>query len=134
MAKMRSIALNCCCCVMTWLSVRTVEAAESTPLPLPSNSTDSFSMGMGIWKVLFALAIVVAILFIIRWFAKRANVGSIYGAKSGKSIRIIERKPIGTRQALLLVQVCDKKVLLHQGKGVLTPLCEIEESEGEVCA
>ncbi len=130
---MRSIALQCCCCVMTWLSVRTVEASETTPLPLPTDSTESFSMGMGIWRVLFALAIVVAIVFIIRWLANRANVGGISGAKSSQNIKIIERKPIGPRQTLLLVQVCEKKVLLHQAKGALTPLCEIEESEGEDC-
>ena len=131
MAKMRSIALNCCSCVFIWLSVRTAGAAESTPLPLPSDGSDVFSVGNGIWRVFFALAIVIAVILLIRWFVGRANNAGTVNGRSGKSITIIERKPLGPRQSLLLVQVCDKKVLLHQGRGTLTRLCEIEEKDDE---
>ncbi len=132
MAKMRSIALHCCSSVICWLSVRSVEAAESTPLPLPSDDSVLFSMGNGVWRVILALAVVVGVILIIRWFVGRASIGGANSAGMGKTISIIERKPLGPRQSLLLVQVCNKKILLHQVKGSLTPLCEIENDGGEV--
>jgi|TARA_B100000959_G_scaffold269019_1_gene314355 flagellar biogenesis protein FliO len=132
MARTRSIALQCCSCVISWLSVRTASALESAPLPLPSENSDVFSVGNGLWRVLIALVVVVGIILLIRWFVDRANSGGTGPRGSGKLINIIERKPLGPRQSLLLVQVCDKKVLLHQSKGTLSPLCEVENSGGEV--
>jgi len=116
---------------MSWLSVCTASASESTPLPLPSENSGVFSMGDGVWRVFFALVVVVGIILLIRWFVSRVKNGSAETARFGKSIKIIERKPLGSRQSLLLVQVCDKKVLLHQSKGAMTPLCEVENSDGE---
>jgi flagellar biogenesis protein FliO len=130
MAKMRSIALICCNCVFALLSVRTVCAAESTPLPLPSDDSAVFAIGNGLWRVLLALLVIAGILLAIRWFVQRTNRASGQDASTGKSIQILERKVLGARQALLLVEVCGKKVLLHQSKGALVPLCEIEAEEG----
>mgnify|MGYP006420000347 CR=1 FL=1 len=132
MAKTRSIALHCCSSVICWLSVRTVEATESTPLPLPSDDSAVFSMGTGVWRVVLALAVVVIVILVLRRFVARASSGGVAGANSGKLITIVERKPLGPRQSLLLVQVGDKKVLLHQAKGALVPLCELDAEDGEV--
>jgi flagellar biogenesis protein FliO len=132
MAKTRSIALICCNCVFASLSVRTVEATESTPLPMPSSESTVFSMDAGLWRVFFALLIVAGILLGIRWFIRRTFGGSSHNEVSGKTIQVIERKALGARQSLLLVKVGNKKVLLHQTKGALVPLCELECEEAEV--
>lgn len=87
-------------------------------------------MGHGLWNVFFVLLIIVALLFLIRWFMLRTNRAIGQSAKQGKSIQILERKALGARQSLLLVEVCGKKVLLHQSKGTLTPLCEVDPEVG----
>jgi len=131
MAKMRSVALYCCSCIILVLSVRSASASESMPLPLPTESQDVLSMGMGTVKVLIALAIIICLIFAIRWAIKRGGVtlGTIGG--QGTSIEIIERKALGAKQALILVRVKDKGVLLHQARGNLTPLCEVDLQEGQ---
>ncbi len=130
MAKMRSIALICCYCVFALLSVRLVRADESSPLPLPSDDSAVFAMGNGLWRVLFALLVIAGLLVAIRWFVQRTHRANIQNATGGKSIQILERKALGARQSLLLVEVCGKKVLLHQSRGTLAPLCEIEAEKG----
>jgi hypothetical protein len=116
MAKMRSTALNCFSCLIVLLSVRPSDAAETTPLPLPNANSTIFSMDTGLWRVL------------IRWLARHFSKKVTRDGVSGNSIEILERKVLGPRQSLLLVKVCGKKVLLHQGKGTLTSLCEINKS------
>ncbi|MBT4524342.1 MAG: FliO/MopB family protein [Phycisphaerae bacterium] len=128
MAKMRIAALYCFSCLIASLSVRTSGAAESTPLPLPSSETALFSMDIGLWRVFLALLILFAVILLIRWSVRRSSKNVGRGEKD-KSIEILERKVLGPKQSLLLVRVCGKKVLLHQGKGSFTSLCEIEESE-----
>ena len=102
---------------------------------MPNASEPTFSGGLGFWGVFLALAIVVGIILLIRWVVLRSGVISSQGiGGTGKKIHIVERKALGPRQALLLVRVAGKKeVLLHQSRGVLTPLCEfeIDEEEGE---
>ncbi|MBC8310141.1 MAG: FliO/MopB family protein [Phycisphaerales bacterium] len=131
MAKMRSVALQCCSCVISVLSVRTSYASESTPLPLPANAQEVLSMGLGTFRVLIALAIIVCLIIAIRWVIKRGSgsLGTVMG--QGTSIEIIERKALGAKQALVLVRVKDKGVLLHQVKGNLTPLCEVDLQESQ---
>jgi flagellar biogenesis protein FliO len=129
MAKMRTTAFYCFSCLIASLSVRTSGAAESTPLPLPSSETPIFSMDTGLWRVFLALLILFAVILIIRWSVRRITKKVGVRGDKGKSIEILERKVLGPKQSLLLVRVCGKKVLLHQGKGSFTSLCEIEESE-----
>ncbi|MAI67405.1 MAG: hypothetical protein CMJ26_05975 [Phycisphaerae bacterium] len=131
MAKLRSIALICCNCVFALLSVRTVEATDSISLPMPSSELTVFSMDSGLWSVFFVLLILAGLLLGIRWFVRKSTGNSTHDSASGKRIQIIERKALGPRQALLLVQIGGKKVLLHQVKGALVPLCELDASEEE---
>ena len=131
MAKLRSIALICCNCVFALLSVRTVEATDSISLPMPSSESTVFSMDSGLWNVFFVLLILAGLLLGIRCFVRKSTGNSMHDSASGKRIQIIERKALGPRQALLLVQIGGKKVLLHQVKGALVPLCELDASEEE---
>ncbi len=126
---MRSIALHCCSCVLSVLFVRPASGSESTPLPLPTGDQDALSMGYGLWRVLIALGVVICLIFLIRWVVKRGNGPLSVLGGGEKSIEILERKPLGPRQALLLVRVREKGVLLHQAKNTLTPLCEIDLEE-----
>lgn len=128
MAKMRSTALNCFSCLIALLSVRPSGAAETTPLPLPNANSTIFSMDTGLWRVFLALLVVFVVMLLIRWLARHFSKKVTRDGVSGNSIEILERKVLGPRQSLLLVKVCGKKVLLHQGKGTLTSLCEINKS------
>jgi flagellar biogenesis protein FliO len=130
MAKMRSIALQCCSCVITGLFVRPSLGSESTPLPLPDAVQEPLSMELGGWKVAIALGCIFGLILIIRWAMKRSNRTIGGSGSKGSSIEIIERKSLGPRQSLLLVRVKQKGVLLHQSKSNLVPLCEVDIGKG----
>ncbi len=127
---MRSIALQCCSCVIIGLFVRDAHGSESMPLPLPTGGEDAMAMGLGGWRVFLALSCVVGLIFVIRWILKRGNGGIGAFSTKGGAIEIMERKPLGPRQSLLLVRVRKKGVLLHQSKGTLVPLCELDIEDG----
>ena len=67
----------------------------------------------------------------IRWLFGRLGFGNttdktgLIGSKQ-RNIHILERKPLGARQSLLLVRCKDTEVLLHQSKGRLSTLCVVE--------
>ena len=126
MAKMRSIALHRYRCVIAVLMVRTAAASESTPLPLPSDDQSMLSLDSGAWRVILALAVVMALVLTLQWFLRWRRGHAGVNMIGGSAIEIVERKSLGPRHWLLLVRVGKRGVLLHQGKGTLSPLCEID--------
>lgn len=128
---MRSAAPYCCSCVLSGLFLRTGFASESLPLPLPEKDFSALSLGLGVERVLLALVFIGIVIIGIRWVLKRGKRGLSSIGSRGASIEIIERKPLGPRQSLLLVRVQKKGVLLHQSKNMLTPLCEVILEEGD---
>ncbi len=129
MAKTRAFALQCSSCLIAGLFVQPIFASETTPLPLPTEQI-STSLGLGFERVLIALLAVIGLIIAVKWLLKRFSRSSVLECGAGKTIKILDRMPMGPRQSLLLVQVKCKGVLLHQSKTSLTALCEVE-LEGE---
>jgi len=128
---MRSIALNSYLCVIAVLLVRAASASETTPLPIQTDSNGVFVLDSGAWRVGIALAVLVGLVFLVQWLMRKQKGGGIGHLASGRAIQIIDRKALGPRQYLLLVQVGKRRVLLHQGKGTLSPMCEFEVDSKE---
>ncbi|MDP7009329.1 MAG: flagellar biosynthetic protein FliO [Phycisphaerales bacterium] len=127
----RMKAINYCSCVWCALSLCTLaqNVRASQPLPIPTPKSETTAHWLGVWEVCFALLIVAAILFVIRLIFGRLGIGntpSVGG--TNRKIKIVERKPLGSRQSLLLVQCRDTEVLLHQSKNTLSTLCIVEST------
>lgn len=130
----RKQAIYCYIHVFCALFVQTSlgSVLEAKPLPLPTEKTETSTTMLGIWEVCWALLIIACLIFAIQWILRRSGVGVLpTTGSSQRAIRIIERKPLGARQSLVLVRCRETEVLLHQSKGKLSTLCVIEPSKVE---
>ena len=138
-AMIRKRAFNRCSYVLCALFVRTSFGGflAAVPLPLPTPKTENTLKWLGVWEVCFALLIIVGLIWGIRWIFGRLGFGNISektttSGSKGRKIQIIERKPLGGRQSLLLVRCKNTEVLLHQSKGRLSTLCVVDANvDGE---
>ena len=133
-AMIRKQAINPCIYILCALQVRPSFGGfiGSQPLPLPTSKAEQATQWLGLWQVCFALLVIASLMFALRWLFGRMNGGktSLVGVKQ-RNIHIIERKPIGGRQTLLLVRCRETEVLLHQSKGRLTTLCVVDSENEE---
>jgi len=131
MAKTRSAAINRYRYMIALFVVRAANATELTRLPPPEDGKTLFPLDTGIARVCIVLAVMVGFLLLWQWLIRRGRGGTIAKLPSGRAIQIVDRKALGPRQWLILVRVGRQAVLLHQGKGSLTPLCEFEYEQEE---
>jgi len=94
---------------------------------LPTPKPEQVTAWLGLWEVCFALLVITGLILAIRWMFGRMNSHKtpLMGLKN-RNIQIIERKPLGGRQSLLLVRCRDTEVLLHQSRGHLSTLCVVD--------
>jgi flagellar biogenesis protein FliO len=133
-AMIRKQAINRCIYILSALIVRPSFGGfiAASPLPLPTPKSTQATHWLGLWEVCFALLVIAGLIFTIRWIFGLMNDGKtpLIGSKQ-RNIQIIERKPLGGRQSLLLVRCRDTEVLLHQSKGRLTTLCAVDSENEE---
>ncbi|MBI5017374.1 MAG: flagellar biosynthetic protein FliO [Deltaproteobacteria bacterium] len=75
--------------------------------------------------LLLVLALVAGAVYLIRLLSGRRALG---GAKT-KGIQVLATRPLGPRQALLLVEVGGVPLLLAQGEGMVNLIAEIRDPE-----
>lgn len=95
-----------------------------TTAPAISGTPDGLSMT----RVVASLAIVVALILVLRWTARRFF--SVPGAgSSGQAIRVLSRTTITPRQQLMLLQVGRRLVLVSSSGTAMSTLCEITDAQ-----
>jgi flagellar protein FliO/FliZ len=87
------------------LGLPSAALAAKTPEP---------STALGMTQTLFALALVVALIFALAWFVRR--IGGAPGAASG-AIRLVAGLSVGTRERVVLVQVGSTQLLVGVAPG-----------------
>jgi flagellar biogenesis protein FliO len=116
------------------------DSLELTPLaPQTGGNSGRFdqntpSSAMEIGRVMLALGAVIALIIVLRIFAKRVIPGAS-GIRASAAVKILGRCPVSARQNLLVVQFGKRLVLVGEGGAGLNPLCEItdpQEVEGIV--
>lgn len=108
------------CAALELLSVPLLRAADTSAPP------DLISSSL---KTLGALVIVLVIIFIIAWAAKRylhflPNVGSKTDA-----IRLLATKPLGTKRSLHLLEIEGSKFLIGSSENNVTLLKEWDQDK-----
>lgn len=64
---------------------------------------------------LFALALVLGLIFGLAWLARR--MPGLSGLRGGNGLRVVAALPLGTRERLVVVEVGDTQLLLGTGAG-----------------
>ena len=79
-------------------------------------------------RVTLALGSVIALIFGLRWVARRVFVmpGS---AKASRAVQVLTRTPMAPRQQVLLLQVGRRVVVVADSGGNMSTLCEIDDPD-----
>lgn len=89
--------------------------------------TISFASALG--KMLFALALVMALMMGGVYILKRILQGQRLGVSDDSRIKIIETKYLGTKNSIVLVHVLGKVMLLGVSPERLTHLATLEDQD-----
>jgi flagellar biogenesis protein FliO len=116
------------------------DSLESSPIvatnaPVASSKSDQSagsSSAFDVTRVLLALAGVIALILVLRAFAKRLIPGAVTH-RGSSAVKILGRCIISPRQNLLVVQFGKRLVLVGDAGANLNPLCEITDPD-EVAA
>jgi flagellar biogenesis protein FliO len=104
----------------------------STPASSPGASPDpaagaSSSGGTDYYRVLAALALVLGLIFLLRWFG-RFFFPTMTG-RGSRAIEVITRSPLSPKQQVMLIRVGRRLVLIGDSGSQLSPLCEITDPD-----
>ncbi|MDG2291022.1 MAG: flagellar biosynthetic protein FliO [Phycisphaerales bacterium] len=98
-----------------------------------ASETSSSSLSMldprqnDVVRVLLALGFVVALLLGVRFVMRRAGGTLAGGGRPSGVVQVHGRYPAGRGQSMLLIQVGDRMILVHQGGGRMQTLTEFSE-------
>ncbi len=74
-----------------------------------------------------ALAVVLGLIFLLRWLGRRFTGHS--GSGHGRAVQVVSRSLIAPRQQLMLVRIGRRLVLVGNSGTVMNPLCEITDAD-----
>jgi flagellar protein FliO/FliZ len=120
-----------------------VRTAASSPAPVetiirrPSNSapttqqagaTKTSTIGFDSKRVVLSLAIVLGLIFALRWVSQRL-FGKTVGGRASRAVQVLSRNVISPKQQLLVVQVGRRLVVVGDSGQQMNALCEITDPE-----
>ncbi|HEY9043720.1 MAG TPA: flagellar biosynthetic protein FliO [Rheinheimera sp.] len=98
------------------------EPAAAQPLAKVDNSTQRPSAGLGLGKMAFSLAIVVAIVVALGWAFKKLTLR----LPGSRHIKIISAMPLGPKERLLVIEMQGKQRVLGVTSQSINLLFELE--------
>jgi flagellar biogenesis protein FliO len=103
----------------------TTQAAATQPASRSATSLD-------LSRVLLALAIVLGLILVLRWLARKLFPNAVHG-RASDAIKVLSRSPITARQQILLVQVGRRVLVVADNGTQMTALSQIKDAD-EVAA
>ncbi len=102
-------------------------SGSDSPLP-PRGGSNGVSPMSGWWQMLGAMAVVIALIFALRWMLKR--LGRVQGIPGrAVSIEVLSRVNLTARQQLVLVRMGRRVLLIGAGPQSATTLSEVTDTE-----
>jgi flagellar biogenesis protein FliO len=86
------------------------------------------SSGMDTFRVLAALAMVIVVIFLLRWIAQQF-FGMPTAKKSSRAVQVLSRSMISPKQQVLLVQVGRRVIVVGDTGGQMSPLAQITDAD-----
>lgn len=117
------------------IPIRKTPHNDSTPTTNPQDASQPAEKqttrpgpGFDMWKMALSLAIVLSLIFILRWVSSylMGNRGIVRGPEV---IQIVSRKIVAPKQQMMLVQVGRRVVLVGNSGGQMNALAEIDDPE-----
>jgi flagellar protein FliO/FliZ len=131
-AILRSVAAAFLACLLTAPVALAADTGEHTKIDVSSDSSTSasshVSSGGSIVRTIFALLIVLAVIYGITWALKQVKASKATAA-SGNSLEQIASLPLGGSRALHLVRAGDEVVLIGTAEHGVTPIRRFSEAE-----
>jgi len=90
--------------------------AGSPPTPLAG---EAISGGEALGRSVFGLAVVLALVLAVAWFARRFTGAA---QARGHGIQVLSAVPVGNRERVLLVRVGEEQILIGVAPGRVQPL------------
>lgn len=87
---------------------------------------------MDYFQMIMALVGVLALVFVIFWVMKRFNARVTL--TDSRHLKVLERVNLGPDKMLLIVSVCGKCMLLGVTSQSTEKICDLDETEDELCA
>ena len=87
---------------------------------------------MDYFQMIMALVGVLALVFVIFWVMKRFNARVTL--TDSRHLKVLERVNLGPDKMLLIVSVCGKCMLLGVTSQSTEKICDLDETEEELCA
>jgi flagellar biogenesis protein FliO len=84
--------------------------------------------GMDTFRVLAALAMVIVVIFLLRWIAQQF-FGMPTAKKSSRAVQVLSRSMISPKQQVLLVQVGRRVIVVGDNSGQMSPLAQITDAD-----
>lgn len=80
-------------------------------------------------NMLFALGVVIVLLFVASWAIRRFMNSRIQYGNQTSQIRIIECRPLSQRSHLYLIEVDNRRILLGESASGLEKIVEIDKEK-----
>lgn len=94
----------------------------------PEKSKPAHSTSYDIWRVAGALAVVLALILLLKWGGARFMAPGAR-ARSTQAVQIVSRSVVAPRQQIMLVQVGRRLVVVGDCGTSMSPLCEISDPD-----
>ena len=99
-------------------------AANNSELPARSNGGE-----LEYSRVLGALAVVLGLIFLLRWLGRIAFPASLGRGGAGRSVELLSRSPLSPKQQILLVRVGRRVLVVGDSGGQMSSLGEIRDPD-----
>ncbi len=107
---------------------RPATVGNSTTTPAAAKPIVPTSTGMDTTRVVLALVLVIAIIFLLRWIAQQF-FGAPSAKRSSRAVQVLSRSMVGPRQHVLLLQVGQRVIVVGDTGGQMNPLAEIKDPD-----
>ena len=104
---------------------RRAETATATTRPAAAKVTAG---GFDTTRVVLSLALVLGLIFVLRWASQRL-FGKTVAGRASRAVQVLSRNVISPKQQLLVVQVGRRLVVVGDSGQQMNPLCEITDPD-----
>ena len=106
---------------------------ENTPIAFPAASRNAESAAPGpesfqFARVLFALALVIALIFLLRWAGRRLFPGAVPQGPS-RTVQVLGRTMLAPKQSIVLLRVGRRVLVVGDTGAQMQSLCEITDEQ-----
>jgi flagellar biogenesis protein FliO len=110
-------------------SIRRRSGAAAGSTTRPSGAPAAAPQAFEFRRVVTALAAVIALIFGLRWVAKKVFVMPGGSRGTTRAVQVLSRAPLAPKQQVLLLQVGRRIVVVADSAGQMSTLCQIEDPE-----